>query len=229
MRLILFDIDGTLLDANRAGHTCLVRAMQAIFGTAGAQERYDWRGKTDPQIVGDLLREAAVPEAVIRARLPDCFEAYARCLERLIDAGHPVNVCPGIRPLVERLATRDDALVGLLTGNVEAGARLKLKPTGLLPYFKVAAFGSDDTDRRRLPAIARERAQALTGRRIPFADLVIIGDTPLDIDCARAAGAVAVAVATGHHAVEELAAHAPDHLFPDLADTAAALAALLPA
>lgn len=225
MRLFLFDIDGTLVYAHQAGHTCLIRAMEAVFGTAGTPDGYDWRGKTDPQIVVDLLRGAAVPEPVIRARLDDCFARYAEFLAGLIDGGHPVDVYPGVRPLVEALAARDDALVGLLTGNVEAGARLKLKPTGLLPYFRVAAYGSDDRDRRKLPAVARARAQALTGRNIPLSDLVIIGDTPLDIDCARAAGAVAVAVATGQHAVGELAAHAPDLLFPNFADTAAVLRA----
>jgi phosphoglycolate phosphatase-like HAD superfamily hydrolase len=227
MRLFLFDIDGTLVYAHRAGHTCMIRAMEEVFGTAGDQERYDWRGKTDPQIVCDLVRAAGVPERVIRERLGDCFAAYARCLEGLIDGGHRVDVYPGIPPLVQALAARQDALVGLLTGNVEPGARLKLKPTGLLPHFRVAAYGSDDIDRRKLPAIARARAQALIGRKIPFSRLVVIGDTPLDIDCARAVGAVAVAVATGQHSVEELAAHAPDLLFRDFSDTPAALQALL--
>jgi len=225
MRLFLFDIDGTLVYAHRAGHTCLLQAMEAVFGTAGDWERYDWRGKTDPQIVCDLVRGAGVPEPTVRERLGDCFATYAACLEQLIDAGHPVEVFPGIRPLLEGLAARQDALVGLLTGNVEPGARLKLKPTSLFPYFKVAAYGSDDMDRRKLPAIARARAQALTGTEIPFSHLVVIGDTPLDIDCARAAGAVAVAVATGRHSVQELAAHAPDLLFPDFSDTPAALRA----
>jgi len=223
MRLYLFDIDGTLVYAHRAGHTCLIQAMTALFGTAGTPDGYDWRGKTDPQIVVDLLRGALVPEPIIRARLDECFARYARCLEGVVDAGHPVDVYPGIRPLLEALSTRDDALVGLLTGNVEPGARLKLKPTGLLPFFRLGAYGSDDIDRRNLPAIARARAQALAGRPIPFSDILIIGDTPLDIDCARAAGAVAVAVATGQHSLEELSAHSPDLLFPDFSDTAAAL------
>jgi phosphoglycolate phosphatase-like HAD superfamily hydrolase len=226
MRLFLFDIDGTLIYAHKAGRTCLLRAMQEVFGTTGAEGQYDWRGKTDPQIVRDLLCGAGVAESVIEARLNACFATYADYLEAMIDNGHPVDVYPGVREVLAALSARADCLVGLLTGNVEAGARLKLKPTGLLPHFKVAAYGSDDSDRRKLPAIAKERAQALIGRPIPFSRLVVIGDTPLDIDCARAAGARAVAVATGHHPLEGLAAHSPDLLFKDFAAAQETLRAL---
>ncbi len=226
MRLFLFDIDGTLVYAHKAGRTCLLRAMRDVFGTEGIADSYDWRGKTDPQIVRDLLRGAEFPEAVIQARLGECFAAYAAFLGEKIDRGHPVDVFPGIRQLLQALSAREDALLGILTGNVEAGARLKLKPTGLLPYFKVGAYGSDDSDRRKLPAVALAQAQALTGQPIPASRAVILGDTPLDIDCARAAGAKAVAVATGQHSVEELAAHAPDLLFESFAAVEDCLRAL---
>jgi phosphoglycolate phosphatase len=226
MRLFLFDIDGTLIYAHNAGRTCLLRAMQSVFGTTGDHAGFDWRGRTDPQIVSELMRGAGVREEVIRARLEDCFAAYAHCLAELIDSGHPVDVHPGIREILAALSTRTDSLVGLLTGNVESGAKLKLKPTGLLPYFRVGAYGSDDSDRRKLPTIALERAQVLVGQTIPSSRLVIIGDTPLDIDCARAAGASAVAVATGHHSMEELAAHSPDLLLKNFAAVEESLRAL---
>ena len=116
--------------------------------------------------------------------------------------------------------------MGLLTGNIEAGARGKLRPTVLLDLFRLGAFGSDDMDRRRLPAIACERARRLTGRRFAFEEVTIIGDTPLDVDCARACGAVAVAVATGFHRAEDLRACGPDLLFTDFSDVPATLAAL---
>jgi phosphoglycolate phosphatase-like HAD superfamily hydrolase len=103
---------------------------------------------------------------------------------------------------------------------------VKLGPTGLWPLFRVGAFGSDEMDRRRLPAIACERAHRLTGRPFAFEEVTIIGDTPLDVDCARACGAVAVAVATGFHPAEDLKACAPDLLFADFADVPATLAAL---
>jgi phosphoglycolate phosphatase len=155
-----------------------------------------------------------------------CFDAYVRRLEQQIGDGSRVTVLPGIADVVRALSARDDALVGLLTGNIEAGARVKLRPTGLVPLFRIGAYGSDSMDRRRLPGVACERARALAGREFPFAHVTIIGDTPLDVDCARACGAEAVAVATGYHAHDELAACAPDLLFADFSDVAGALAAL---
>ncbi len=226
MRLFLFDIDGTLVWAHGAGRIALTKAMTAVYGTPPTYEEYDTRGKTDPRIVVDVMRAAGVPDDVISARLPSCFEAYVRQLDALIDDGHPVQTMPGIPELVRALASRDDSLVGLLTGNIEPGARAKLRPTGLLPHFRVGAFGSDDADRRRLPAIARERARVLTGHDFPCDQTFIIGDTPLDVDCACACGARSVAVATGQHTYDELAACAPDMLFADFSDVDAALHAL---
>ena len=114
-----------------------------------------------------------------------------------------------------------------MTGNIEEGARIKLLPTGLWPSFRVGAYGSDHMDRRRLPSLAARRAHALLGREFPPAELVVIGDTPHDVDCARACGAVAVAVATGQYPREALLADRPDHFFEDLSDTDRVLRALL--
>ena len=218
MRLFLFDVDGTLVTARGAGREALARALAETYGTAGTIERYDFRGKTDPRAVLDLMTEAGLPPDAIHARLEACFAAYVRELERLLADGARIALMPGVADLVRVLAGRADALVGLLTGNIEAGARVKLRPTGLLPLFRVGAYGSDDGDRRRLPPIARARARAASGHEFPPERVTIIGDTPLDVDCARACGAVAVAVATGQHGAVELAAHAPDLLFEDFAD-----------
>jgi phosphoglycolate phosphatase-like HAD superfamily hydrolase len=226
VRLYLFDIDGTLVSARGAGRIALTTALVKTFGTAGAVDTYDFRGKTDPRIVLDLMQAAGVPERDIHVRLDSCFDAYVRELDALVGDGERVQVMAGIAEVVRALADRDDALVGLLTGNIEAGARVKLRSTGLWPLFRVGAFGSDDIDRRRLPAIACERARVRLGQEIPFERVVIIGDTPLDVDCARACGAVAVAVATGHHLPHELSACSPDLLFADFSDVSAALAAL---
>lgn len=226
MRLYLFDVDGTLIYAHGAGRLALTRALVDTYGTAGPADLYDSRGKTDPQIVFELMTAAGIPRAVVQARLGDCFQTYVRHLEDLFASGHPVDVMPGVTEVIQALSSRPDALVGLLTGNIEGGARAKLRPTGLLPYFRMGAFGSDDADRRRLPGIARERARALAGSDVPFHHMVIIGDTPLDIDCARACGAVAVAVATGQHRAEDLAACSPDLLFSDFSDVNTTLLAL---
>jgi len=226
VRLFLFDIDGTLVTARGAGRTAFGRALLKTYETTGPIEDYDFRGRTDQRIVWDLMRAAAVDDARIAAGMPACFDAYVAELEALIGDGARVSVMPGVVPLVRALAGRDDAVVGLLTGNIEPGARVKLRPTGLLDLFRVGAFGSDDLDRRRLPAIACERAHRLTGRRFAFEEVTIIGDTPLDVDCARACGAVAVAVATGFHPAEELQACVPDHFFVDFSDVETTLTAL---
>ena len=226
MRLFLFDVDGTLVTARGAGRAAFGRALLSTYGGTGPIEEYDFRGKTDQRIVWDLMRGAGVDDTRIAANLAAFFEAYVAELEALIGDGARVSVMPGVGPLVRALAARDDALVGLLTGNIEPGARVKLRPTGLLDHFRVGAFGSDDMDRRQLPAIACERAHRLIGRRFAFEEVTIIGDTPLDIDCARACGAVAAAVATGFHPAEELQACAPDLFFVDFSDVTATLAAL---
>jgi len=217
VRLFLFDIDGTLVSVRGAGRAAFARALEATYGTAGAIQQLDFRGRTDLSIVHELMTAAGLEVERIRARLDACFEAYARELTVQIGDGSRVQVLPGVDAIVRRLGQRDDAVVGLLTGNIEAGARIKLTPTGMWPLFRVAAYGSDDADRRRLPPIAQERARAL-GYDFTFDRITIIGDTPLDVECARSCGAVAVAVATGQHPTDELASCKPDLLFGNLAD-----------
>ena len=227
MRLFLFDIDGTLVTARGAGREAFNRALREVFGTLGpAEAAYDFRGKTDPRILHDLMSSAGFHAAEIDARAATFFAVYARELADVIGDGRRVEVLPGIPELVRALAERDDAVVGLLTGNVEAGARVKLAPTGLWPYFRLGAFGSDHADRRALPAIACVRARSLVAHTFPFDRVTIIGDTPLDVDCARACGARAVAVATGFYGYDDLEGCAPDLLFNDFSDVARALTVL---
>ena len=226
MRLFLFDIDGTLISSRGVGRHAIARALRAVDGTHGSLEAYDTRGKTDRRIVVDVLRAAGLSDQAIQDGLDSCFAAYVRELETLIGNGECVVTMPGMAEVVRALSDREDALVGLLTGNIAPGAALKLGPTGLWPLFRVGAFGSDDMDRRRLPAVARARAHALLGRPLAFEDLTIIGDTPHDVDCARTCGATAVAVATGQYPRAELARHRPDLLFDDFADAPTVLAAL---
>ncbi len=225
-RVFLFDVDGTLVTARGAGRRALGVALAETFGRTGPIDTYDFRGKTDPRIVRDLMRAAGIPEEAVVKRLDECLAAYVRALGGLIGDGHPVDVLPGVSDLVRHLAARGNAIVGLLTGNIEAGARLKLAPSGLLPYFRVGAYGSDDPDRARLPGFAAARVERLTGHPVSTREFVIIGDTPLDVECARGCGAVAVAVATGQYGFEQLAACEPDLIFPDLSDVDAVLALL---
>jgi len=227
VKLVLFDVDGTLLSARGAGRRAIAAALEEVYGTRGGVEAYDFHGKTDPQILYDLLTGAGLPEPAIRAREAEFFERYVAHLGREVGAGAQVELYPGVDALVRGLARSPGHLLGLLTGNIEAGARIKLAPTGLAAYFRVGAYGSDAADRTRLPAVAAERARRLVGRAFQGPDVVVIGDTPLDIACGRAFGARVVAVATGRHGVEELATHAPDFLFADFGEPGRVLRALL--
>jgi phosphoglycolate phosphatase-like HAD superfamily hydrolase len=226
MKLVLFDVDGTILSASGAGRRALQRALRDVYGTAGPIAQYDFRGGTDPQIIRDLLGAAGLDLVAIEAGEPRLFARYLDHLEAEVGAGEGVSLYPGVEDLIEALSGHAGCLVGLLTGNIERGARIKLRSTGLWPRFRVGAYGSDHSDRRRLPAVAASRAAVLVGRPFGGADTVIIGDTPRDIECARAFEAAVVAVATGTHSVPELRAHQPDHVFPDLADTARVMAAI---
>ena len=231
MRLILFDIDGTLLWTNGAGRRAIHRALLDEMGTAGPIDGYRFDGKTDPQIVRELLELAGHPDA----RSETCVTAVCRRYVDLLTAelAKPTQVTklyPGIGELLAALEpheTAGRALVGLLTGNVEQGAALKLRSAGLDPArFVVGAFGSDSGRRSDLPAIAAERAGRRTGRRFAGADLVIVGDTPDDVACGRPMGARTVAVATGFYDVAALRAAGATHVFQDLVDTPAVLEAL---
>jgi phosphoglycolate phosphatase-like HAD superfamily hydrolase len=226
VRLVLFDVDGTLLLARGAGRRALGRALVDVFGTAGDLDGYDLRGTTDTKLVHDVLGATGLARARVEADLPRCFEAYARHLTQEIGDGAGVALLPGIAALVPRLHA-GGALLGLLTGNTEAGARIKLGPTGLWPYFRTGAYGSEHSDRRCLGPLAASRAALLAGCEFPPERVVVVGDTTHDVDCARAFGAVAVAVATGQVPREDLARAAPDHLFDDFSDVERAAALLL--
>jgi phosphoglycolate phosphatase-like HAD superfamily hydrolase len=227
VRLVLFDVDGTLITSRGAGRRAMRTAFERVFGTAGGIDEYDLRGRTDTRIVHDVMGALGWAPERVKERLDDFFEAYAAGLVSEIGDGRSVVTLPGVVALVERLARSSDALVGLVTGNIEEGARIKLVPTGLWPRFRVGAYGSDHIDRRRLPSLAARRAHALVGHPFAPADVVVIGDTPHDVDCARAFGAVAVAVATGQFTRDELLAERPDHLFDDLGDADEVLRVIL--
>lgn len=215
-RLILFDIDGTLLTAGGAPRRAFRRALTEFFGTEGAAATDDFSGKTDPQIVYDLMTAAGFGDDHIAERIAALFERYVARLADELEKEDGHRLLPGVAELVPRLAEDPRIVLGLVTGNVESGARLKLDHFGLWDRFRVGAFGSDDRERDRLPPIAVARARELTGRSFAGEEVVVVGDTPADIRCARAAGAIAIAVATGPPGRDTLAASEPDFLLDSL-------------
>ena len=227
MKLVLFDVDGTLISARGAGRRAMRVAFERVFGTAGGIDRYDLRGRTDTRIVHDVMSAEGWEPARVKERLDEFFEVYVGGLTTEIGDGRNVVTLPGVAAVVERLARSADAVLGLVTGNIEEGARVKLLPTGLWPRFQVGAFGSDHMDRRRLPSLAVRRAHGLLGTAFSPREVIVIGDTPHDIDCARAFGAVAVAVATGQYPRQELLAENPDLFFEDLGEVEKVVTALL--
>lgn len=216
-RLLLFDIDGTLVSggpAKEAFHTALLEA----FGTTGPIEIHSFAGKTDPQIARELLRLDGLSDAEVDQGLPALYERYLAELERRLPQ-RPVSVLPGVLALVEGLAQRSDVALGLVTGNIAGGARLKLSGPGLHHHFTIGAYGSDSEVRNDLPALALQRARTRWGIEFDPADVLVIGDTPRDVECGRAHGLTTVGVATGGFGADVLTEAGADHVVLDFSDT----------
>ncbi|HYK81818.1 MAG TPA: HAD family hydrolase [Gemmatimonadales bacterium] len=231
MKLVLFDIDGTLLSTDGAGRRAIQRALLDETGTAGPIEGYRLDGKTDPQIVHDLLTLAAHPAALDDERIAAVCHRYVEHLRAELAAPpRATKLMAGVGELLEALQRYEAerrAMVGLLTGNLAAGAALKLRAAGLDPQrFRVGAYGSDSHRRSDLPAVAAARAAALAGVPFEGADVVIVGDTPADVACGQPIGARSLAVATGSYDVVALRAAGAAVVFATLADTTAVLDAI---
>jgi phosphoglycolate phosphatase-like HAD superfamily hydrolase len=232
MRLVLFDIDGTLLHTDGAGRRAVRGALLDELGTAGPIDGHRFDGKTDPQIVRELLTLAGFAEAEIARRMDGVFRRYLALLEtELARPDQPTRILAGARDLLAALEPHEAAaraLVGLLTGNLERGAHMKLKAAGLAPArFAVGAYGSDSGRRNDLAGVAVRRAAERTGRPFSGRDVVILGDTPEDVACGLGVGGRAVGVASGFHDVAALRAAGATHVFSDLSDTTAVLRAIL--
>ncbi|HYW50946.1 MAG TPA: haloacid dehalogenase-like hydrolase [Gemmatimonadaceae bacterium] len=225
--LVLFDIDGTMLLANGAGRRSVHQAMVDVFGVTGP-DHHPFDGKTDPQIVRELGALAGVDDEVIDSRMSSALERYYGYLEAdITGAPERVQLLPGVTSLLDALDARDDVILGLLTGNIEAGATLKLRAVDIAPErFVVGAFGSDAASRPALPAIAQQRASTHLGRALDGTHIVIIGDTPHDLTCGRAIGARAIGVETGRYRAADLAPYEPLAVFADLVDTEAVVSAI---
>ncbi len=215
-RLILFDIDGTLLLPKGVGRASTRAAMQEVFGTCGALDTHQFAGKTDWFTLLEVLVGDGYTEADIGRILPVYEEVVARHLARIIGS-FSVEACPGALDVVRQLRRSDSILFGIVTGNVSTTAPIKLRAAGFDPnWFPIGAYGSDALDRNALPPIALERAVRHYRRPIAPQQAIIVGDTPSDVECARALGAVAVAVKTGFGPLDELIAARPDFLIEDL-------------
>lgn len=223
-RVLLFDIDGTLIRAVRRPEYRgrITQVLIDTFGTCGRIAEVDFGGKTDLLIYREALECEGFTPAQIRAQLPRLEAAMVALLEEMAATGEVFRLCEGVAELLEALAPDTRFVTSLLTGNVEKLAEAKLRTVGIWPYFKGrGAFGSDAEERDHLPAIAAARLADHLGVELLPSQLVIVGDTPRDIKCARHFGARVLAVASGAHSLEQLAAHRPDALLADLRDTPA--------
>ena len=224
-RLVLFDIDGTLVRGGPAKRAFEL-AMELVFGTAGPIDGHDFSGKTDPQIARELLHAEGLEDEEIDAGFEPLWREYLCELEsRLV--GKPMTLLPGIQPLLQHLRGTDGVAMGLLTGNIVDGARMKLDSVGLGAYFPVGGFGSDSEVREDLTAVAMRRAARVWGTEFPASSVVVVGDTPRDVACGKHGGTRTVAVATGRFDAERLASTGPDRVLEDLGDLACSVQALL--
>ena len=230
MKLVLFDIDGTLLLSDGAGRRAIHRALREVFGAVGPSD-YHFGGKTDPQIVRELMRLEGHGDERIDRDMQRLLARYLEYLhEELTAPGYRPYALPGVPELLDALEALPNVILGLLTGNLEQGARAKLASVGLdFQRFRVGAFGSDHEERPQLPAIARTRTNEQLGLDLAGNALVVIGDTPADLTCGKSLGAKAIGVATGGYSIEELSRHDPLAVFEDLSDTDAVTRAILQA
>lgn len=223
--LLLFDIDGTLVLTGRAGLRALTRVFAESIGRADAFEGISAAGRTDGFLLQEASRRAGVDlTAELRAHLQS---RYCEVLAEEIEAPGEgrKEVLPGVRPLIDTLRRRDDVVLALLTGNFQASARIKLEHFDLWSPFTFGAFADDATDRNLLVPVALDRARA-AGHDPRQERVIVIGDTPLDVECARAGGVRALGVATGSHSLEELESAGADDVLADLSDTSRVLTLL---
>lgn len=221
--LVLWDIDGTLIQSGGAGERALVTALQTAFGMTGTLEDIELAGRTDRWIARRVLAKFAVPDT------PENIDKYlGGYLGALPDemANPHGRVLPGVRELLRAIAARKNFAQGLLTGNVRRGAEIKLRHHQLWAHFEFGAFGDDAELRTELGPHAVRRAAARHAVDFPADRVFVVGDTPHDIDCGKAIGARTIAVATGHFDVAALQKHQPTAVFADLSDTAAVLQVL---
>ena len=215
-KLLLFDIDGTLISARGIPKKAMATVLARRYSTFQYDKSYDFSGRTDPDIIEHLLRydKREFSDTLIKEILWEfCIE-----LEKEFINGHRLEIHPGVNGLIQRLRTTENVFLGLVTGNVSEGARIKLEAADLHRYFPVGGFGDDSKDRNELPPIAQKRAEIHYDKIFEPEDIWIIGDSIHDIGCAKNNGLRCLAVSTGRTSREDLAAVNPEFLENDLSD-----------
>lgn len=228
--LVLFDVDGTLVDTAGAGRLAIESAFEQVHGVDPRTRRRDgvrYAGMTDPVIFRNLGDALGVGEKRQRELWNQLLDVYLLALKRQMERDDPRRrVLPGVPELLEALSLRPEVYLGLLTGNIEAGARIKLEPFGLNPYFSGGGFASDHPERPEIARLARDKLSRSFEVQFPANRVAVIGDTEHDVTCARANGYRAIAVESGWVPREDLERSRPDALFADLSDLQATLSAL---
>jgi phosphoglycolate phosphatase len=219
MRLILFDIDGTLIDSGGAGVRALELAMKNLFAIENAFHGISMAGRTDTQIIRDGLKKHDLP---IDGIMDAVIHAYLGYLSHEMQNDRK-QVKPGIYDILSKLQALSDLSTGLLTGNLEKGARIKLEPFRLNEFFPSGAFGSDNEDRNNLLPIAVKRFEKLSQKAITISECILVGDTPRDVECAHVHGAICIGVATGPYSYDDLIDAGADHVVQNLTDPNAVL------
>ncbi|MCH8295335.1 HAD hydrolase-like protein [Candidatus Poribacteria bacterium] len=227
-KLVLFDIDGTILNAGRIGRRAIYQALEDVFGADKRNEFRDIRmsGKTDTQIIHEIL-EDVVDRNALQQLLPRIFDSITDLLAAACKQRENTKLLVGVQELIEVATDHKDCTLGLLTGNNKQCAMVKLDVFELTHFFQLGAFGDEAYYRNELPDIAVQRAFEQTGHLFRNKEIVILGDTPNDVSCGRHLGVCAIAVATGRFSSEELQKSQPDYLFEDLSDTRSVMNAIL--
>ena len=217
-KLILWDIDGTIIVSHGAGVRAMEKALTKRFGLTCDLRQIDWAGRTDSWITGEVFRHVGLPDTPQNAH--DYQETYLELLPGELRDGRQGQVLPGVFELLETLHYRPDVAQGLLTGNLRRGAELKLTHFKVWHYFEFGAFADDSPRRNDLGPHALRRARERHAVEFDPASTFIIGDTPHDIECGKVIGAKTIGVATGRYTVAELSAHNPTAVFANFTDTA---------